>query len=273
MTYFIILSVIIHLTLRSGIFTLANLVEVRKRNPLTEIVLVEKEVEPKNNESREKPIIKQLDPVDQVDNDNSLARFDSEKTRRVREETRAREIGLTRNASFKSKNGKAMPAKPPEESSEVPEFARMSNSNPRQQNPQAAAISTTLPGDIRFSDATNLNTDANIYYSFYSRVEELFYVRWSERLHYYWDRIDFSFKKNQLSGRTWSTVLEIWLSASGEYHSAHILKASGYKPFDEAAVFAFKDARFFPNPPRAKVEPDGFIRLRYRLSVPVAPFQ
>ncbi len=272
MLYFTFLSVIIHLALRSGIFTLAHYVEFKKPNPVTEIFLVEKETK-KEKEKFDKPIIKQLDSTEII-NDKSLARFDSEKTQRVKQETTVRNLGLTKNPVFKSTPHVKAPPTPPSQDDELPEFARASAYHPQpQQQSQEAAVSMTLPGDIKFSSATNLNTDSNIYYTFYSRVEELFYVRWSERLNYYWDRVDYNFKKNQLSGRTWTTDLEVWLTATGEFHSAHIFRASGYKPFDEAAVFAFKDARFFPNPPRAKVEPDGFIRLKYRLAVRVGPFQ
>ncbi len=271
LTYFIILSIIIHLTLRSGLFTLAHYYEAKAKSPQFEVVLVDKKDEPAQK-NKIRPIIKQLVvPPDQIINDNSLARFDSEKTQRVKEETKARNLGLTRNASQLQAAQKAQRQQPIESDSDLPEFTRMNLSSPAREKQQSAAISTLLPGDVKFSDATNLNTDANTYYSFYSRVEELFYVRWSERLHYYWDRLPYEFKKRQLSGKVWSTVLEVWLTSEGEYQSAYIKRASGYQPFDEASVFAFKDARFFPNPPRAKVEPDGFIRLRYRFNVQIGP--
>lgn len=236
-----------------------------------EVTLVEeKDVAIEKN--NEKPLIKQLDPpANQIINDESLARFDSEKTQRVKEETKARDLGLTRNASQRSLAQKSRPTPPVEVGDDLPEFTRMNLSSPAREKQQSAAISTLLPGDIRFSDATNLNTDANTYYSFYSRVEELFYVRWSERLHYYWDRLPEEFKKRQLAGRVWSTVLEVWLTSNGEYHSSYIRRASGYAPFDESSVYAFKDAKFFPNPPRAKVEPDGFVRLKYRFNVQIGP--
>ncbi len=273
LSYFVILSIIIHLSLRSGIFTLAHYVEKHeKKDPLYEVVLVEETNEEAVEKNYSKPIVKQLDPLpNQIINDNSLARFDSEKTQRVKEETQARELGLTRNSSQKALAQKAQQVPPPDRGDDLPEFTRMNLSSPAREKQQSAAISTLLPGDIRFSDATNLNTDANTYYSFYSRVEELFYVRWSERLHYYWDRLPNDFKERQLANRLWSTVLEVWLTSDGEYHSSYIRKGSGYKPFDEASVYAFKDAKFFPNPPRAKVEADGFVRLKYRFNVQIGP--
>ncbi len=268
-TYFIVLSIIIHLSLRSGIFTLARFHENRARNPQFEVLLVDQPTESKPEKNLVKPIIKQLNPApNQIINDNSMARFDSEKTQRVRQETKARALGLTQNASQASRAQKQQ--SPPDDQGELPEFTRMNLSTPARAKAQSAAISTQLPSDIKFSDATNLNTDANTYYSFYSRVEEMFYVRWSERLNYYWERLSYDYKKQKLSGRVWSTDIEVWLTAAGEYHSAYIQRTSGYKPFDEATVFAFKSARIFPNPPRAKVESDGFVRLRYRFNVHIA---
>lgn len=267
---FIALSFWVQLLSMAGLFTLADLVIRGQRiEPATEVELVE--TNPPTEKT--KPIIKQLDPIDPLEKNDSRARFDSEKTQRVAQETQTRNTGLTRNASQRSIQNQAQTAeKPPQQSSddELPEFTRMNYSNPNQdRSNQTAALSQVLPNDIHFSNATNLNTDANTYYSFYSRVEELFYVRWGERLNYYWDRLNYDFKKNQLAGKVWSTTLEVLLDATGEYRSAQIFQSSGYKPFDEAAVFAFKDARFFPNPPKAKVEQDGFVRLRYRLSVQV----
>lgn len=234
-----------------------------------EVVLVDEPEEPK---TKEKPIIKQLEPQNQIINDDSLARFDSEKTQRVKEETQADKLGLTRNASQKMRMQKGQQTLTSQENDgDLPEFTRMNLSSPAREKQQSAAISTLLPNDIKFSGATNLNTDANTYYSFYSRVEELFYVRWSERLNFYWDRLPDDFKRRELAGKSWSTIIEVWLKSSGEYHSSYIRKKSGYVPFDEAAVYAFKDARFFPNPPRAKVEPDGFVRLKYRLIIQIGP--
>ena len=278
LTIFIAFSFALHLLLESGLLSLANN-SLREHEPksVTEIELVDS----KENLKFEKPLIKQLDPVNQVDNDDALARFDSEKTQRVQKQTRTENLGLTRNASSKQllKKTQQQQKNEPQRNSEFdpsesqPEFTRLNYSNPNQNRSQTSAISQVLPSDIQVADATNLNTDANTYYSFYSRVEELFYVRWGERLDYYWNRLAFDFKKTQLAGRTWSTTIEVRLTSTGEYFSSSIFKSSGYKPFDEAAVFAFKDAHFFPNPPKAKIEPDGFVRLRYRLAVHVGQMQ
>lgn len=276
LTIFIAISVAIHLVLKSGLFTLADYYLSEHRLPaVTQIELVEsQEREP----TKTRPIIKQLKPLDPVDNDNSQARFDSEQTQRVAKETKARNVGVTRNsnkgpkpsqASEDQKSDHSKNSQPKIDDEDLPEFTKMNFSNPQQFASQNSSLSQVLPNDIQVADATNLNTDANTYYSFYSRVEELFYVRWGERLNFYWNRLSFDFKKNQLAGHVWSTTLEVLLTSSGEYYSASVFQSSGYPPFDEAAVFAFKDAQFFPNPPKAKIDADGFVRLRYRLAVHV----
>ena len=280
---FIILSVALHVLLNYSLWHIASQIteNLNKKN-ITEIELQTPSDKNKFKHD-EKQIIKQL-PTQEPEtlNPKDQARFDSEKTQRVQHETKAREIGLTQNSikqspsatptqkmrstDSKTTENKHLPSAP---DGDLPEFARMNGPSSRQEATRASSLSTILPNDVQFSDATNLNTDANTYATFYSRVEDLFYVRWSEKLSQIWDRLDYNFKKNNLAGRTWSTQIEVWLKANGEFHSAYIHKECGYKPFDEATVFAFKDARFFPNPPRAKVELDGFVRLRYRFNVQI----
>ena len=198
-------------------------------------------------------------------------RFESEHNQRVEKETKATSLGITQNSApkFKPQISDKSESK---EIGDLPEFAKSKPNVTQMPVAPNSSVSSILPNDISNSTATNLNTDANTYYSFYSRIEDLFYVRWVERVCFYWDRIGFDYKKKVLAGKVWSTTLEVWLTSTGEFHSAYIKQPSGYKAFDEAAVFAFKDARFFPNPPRAKVEPDGYVRLRYRFSVHIADY-
>lgn len=273
MGFFIIFSFIFHFLL-----TTSTLYFVEKYRPnskklaLTQIEIIEPDkdsLQQKIDKSRQ--LIKQLKiKVTEINDPTKIARFESEKTQRVEKETKAKDLGQTRNQTRNFiKNS-------------MPEIKRQMTENTSgellQKNQErlplipSSAVSSILPNDIHDSNATNLNTDANIHYSFYSRVEDLFYVRWVERVRNYWDHISFDYKKNVLTGKVWTTILEVWLNSTGEFHSAHIKQASGFKAFDEAAVFAFKNARFFPNPPRTKIEADGFVRLRYRFSVHVANY-
>lgn len=267
LTIFIAISLGLHLILKSGLFSLADhYLQQNPRTPLAEVELIESN--PTKALPTAKPLVKQLNPINPLDNDASKARFDSEQRQRVLKETQARNTGLTQNSQTSPNTPKQPALDHNNTDGDLPEFTRMNYSNPNRHSAQST-LSQILPSDIDFSNATNLNTDANIYYSFYSRVEELFYVRWGERLEYHWNHLSYDFKRTQLANRTWSTTLQILLTSNGEYHSSKIFQSSGYPPFDQAAENAFKDAKFFPNPPREKIDADGFVRLHYRLSVRV----
>lgn len=274
--FFIILSVLVHLLLSEATLYVAGHFNGRHHSEITEVTLEELPAQTPLQEKIEKArqLVKQLNrTVEEMKKPTAPARFESEKTQRVKLETKASIFGLSKNSKFVPPHPKTIEEKKQlNKDGDLPEFARAKASATEVPVSQNSTIAVDLQSDIAKSDATNLNTDANTYYSFYSRVEELFYVRWVERTNYYWDRIGFDYKKNVLAGKVWSTNLEVWLKANGEYHSAYIRQSSGYKEFDEAAVFAFKDAKLFPNPPKAKVESDGFVRLRYRFNVHVAAY-
>jgi TonB family protein len=283
--FFILFSVIFHfLVTTSTLYIAEKFYSAPNKPDVTQIEIVdskEQALQEKIDHTRQ--MIKQLQKtVKEIKDPNMKARFESEKNQRVEKETKARNLGLTQNsapqassAAQKAEARSATEKVEKQEEGDLPEFARTrphAASSAQVAASQNSAISNMLPNDVQDSNATNLNTDANIYYSFYNRVEELFYVRWVERVTYYWDRTSLDYRKNVLAGKVWSTQIEVWLKASGEFHSAYIRQSSGNKAFDEATVFAFKDAKFFPNPPKAKVEPDGFVRLRYRFNVQVAAY-
>lgn len=284
--FFIALSLLLHFLLTTSTLYFAQriLMEDLRNKPVElEVIKSDSSLQERINETRQ--LVKQLKTtVEQLKDSKIRARFESEKTQRVEKETRATKLGESQNQNSVQPKMQIMPpSKVPAElanrlklaknDGELPEFARMKSSPSRVAVSEQSAIAHALPNDIQGSNSTNLNTDANTYYSFYSRVEELFYVRWVERANFYWDRISHDYKKSVLSGKVWTTDLEVWLTANGEFHSAYVKRSSGYQPFDEAAIFAFKNARLFPNPPKAKVEADGFVRLRYRFNINVAAYQ
>ncbi|MCC2679777.1 MAG: tonB protein [Pseudobdellovibrio sp.] len=258
--------------------------DLRNKPVELEVLKSDSTLQERLNETRQ--LVKQLKTtVEQLKDVKDRARFESEQTQRVVKETRASVLGKSQNENSapqpkmqilpqtKISPEVANRLKLAKNDGDLPEFARMKSPAQQVAVSEQSAISHALPSDIQASNSTNLNTDANTYYSFYSRVEELFYVRWVERANYYWNRISHDYKRTVLSGKTWTTDLEVWLTSTGEYHSAYIKRSSGYQPFDEAAVYAFKNARLFPNPPKAKVEADGFVRLRYRFNINVAAYQ
>jgi TonB family protein len=285
--FFIALSLLLHFLMTTSTLYFANRVlldDLSKKPVELEVVDDKSDLQQRLNETRQ--LVKQLKTtVQQIKDTKIKARFESEQTQRVEKETKAANLGASQNKNSAPQKIQIMPqthitttpgSKVPKlakNDGDLPEFTKFKSSPSQVAISEQSAISNALPNDIQNSNSTNLNTDANTYYSFYSRVEELFYVRWVERTNYYWDRISFDYKKTTLAGRTWSTELEVWLTSTGEYHSAYIKKSCGYQPFDEAAVYAFKNAKLFPNPPKAKVEADGFVRLRYRFNINVAAYQ
>lgn len=272
---FIVCSLIFHFLLTTSTLYFAEKFSSARKSPeVTQIEILDKTEETLQQKiDKSRLLIKQLKTtVKEITDPQRAARFESEKTQRVERETKSAQLGITQNSAPRIKIQEPEKPESKTEKGDLPEFARSRPNVQQMPVEQNSAVSSLLPNDITNSNATNLNTDANTYYSFYSRIEDLFYVRWVERVRFYWDRISIDYKKKVLAGKAWTTTLEVWLTSTGEFHSAYIKQGSGYKPFDEAAVFAFKDARFFPNPPRAKVEPDGFVRLRYRFSVLVADY-
>jgi len=284
--FFLALSLLLHFLLTTSTLYFAQRVlsdELRNKPVELEVLKSDSTLQERLNETRQ--LVKQLKTTVQELKDTKLkARFESEQTQRVEKETRAAVLGQSQNKNSAQQKMQILPQtkiapetaskqKLPKNDGDLPEFARMKSSPMQVAVSEQSAIAHSLPNDIQASNSTNLNTDANTYYSFYSRVEELFYVRWVERTNYYWDRISYDYKKTVLAGKTWTTDLEVWLNAKGEFHSAYIKRSSGYQPFDEAAVYAFKNARLFPNPPKAKVEADGFVRLKYRFNINVAAYQ
>ncbi len=284
LSYFVLLSFLLHFFISTSTLYWAEKLDLFKKDITpTELEVIES-LPPDFDKQIEKTrqMIKQLkSSVQKLKSNQSLARLESEETQRFEKQTRAAQFGLTQNSAMATLNQNNLNSQKStnaeqtkSDEGELPEFARTKTqlkSNPTQVN-APSSVSIQLPSDIQLSNATNLNTDASTYYSFYTRVEELFYVRWVERNNYHWGRISFDYKKNVLAGKVWTTELEVWLTEKGEYHSSYIKKTSGYQPFDEATVYAFKNAALFPNPPRAKVEPDGFVRLRYRFNVHVTPY-
>lgn len=209
---------------------------------------------PQEKAKEVKQIVKTIkDPSKTLDM-NTPAQFLAEETNRARTQTRAQESGQFRNSQDQKPNRKN------DFDPQGDQFSQQLNMPSRSEY--------QLPSDIKMGSATNLNTDAYLYASFYNRVTDLFYIRWAQKLNYLWDRFSDETKRN-LASQNWATDIDVFLDANGKYIKSVILKKSGFTPFDNAAVFGFQDAQFFPNPPKDKIEKDGFIHLRYRVQVRV----
>jgi TonB family protein len=133
-----------------------------------------------------------------------------------------------------------------------------------------STLGNELPDDIKFGNFTALNTDRNLYYSFYARMEELIRFRWET----YVKAAIFELAHNQqrVTARDkWTTKLEIVLDPSGNFERAILMESSGVRSFDNAPVQAFRDAGLFPNPPQEMVRDDGKIHVYYTFTIDVLP--
>lgn len=268
LTIAVILSLIFHL-IQYGLVLFVPYNQVSHNETTTEIEVLN--LDPaKDSLKKEKQFVKTLENKKNL-NLNQPADFFAEQTNRVEKQTKAKEFGQFQNQESKftqSKTGSSLKSNPQFEN--TPDAA---NPFSVAQNQIAASSRAEfdLPRDIQYGSATNLNTDAHMYASFYNRVTDLFYIRWAQRLDAIWNRLSAD-TKQKLSGQTWSTEVEILLDKTGKYQSGLVMKKSGFSDFDAAAIFGFQNAAFFPNPPKDKVESDGYIRLKYRINVQVRPY-
>lgn len=235
--------------------------------------------------------------------DKREARFASEDEQWVLQEQQARQSGLTTNRSASAGDTKAQTRLPsrgkkpldfkPE--SPIEKFAERelasSNDGPvvapsrkRVENSYRpldfsrfgsiergmSTIGEQLPDDVKFGDFTALNTDRHLYYSFYSRIEEMVRGRWVN----YARAVVYGIENGseRISGRaTWTTQLEIILDKEGTFSRAILHSSSGSKGLDSAPVQAFRDAQAFPHPPAEMVKEDGTIHIYYAFSVNMVP--
>ena len=264
------LSLLIHILMYEGLWRLPS--PTRPSSSEIEVEVVEQKAEDPQEKNFDKPVVVNSNAPEPKDMSDP-AQFMAEKNQRFEKQTRATKNGAFENrAPSKAQQGRnaiqppqASQKSPANDDGDVPEFAR--EMQQQMARVQESTVPYDLPREIESGSATNLNADAHIYASFYNRILSLFYVRWSERLNAIFERMPTDVYKS-LSGKGWTTEVEIWLNKDGLYQQGLVMSSSGYKPFDDAGIYAFKSAKFFPNPPKAKVQADGGrVRLRYRIRV------
>lgn len=291
----ILLSLFIHFFL-VWLSQFAPLLSTPKENPITVDI-----IDPSHNETNSaKQIVRQAIAPDNVRTEESddPMKFLSEQTQRVKKQTQALVNGMTQNrqqsAAQKSAQKKldlSPHMKEPQEKAQAnsdssSKTQTFKNGNmditPSRHVAQAQAqqdlnmpngISTlgeSLPQEVEVGSFTALNTDRYLYYTFFARVEELIRFRWESGVR---DVIDNTpatrFKQHY--GNSWVTQVDIWLKPNGEFQSAHVLRESGMRGFDQAVVQAFLQARVFANPPQEMIESDGLIHLKYSFEVRYEP--
>ncbi|UOE99759.1 energy transducer TonB family protein [Bdellovibrio reynosensis] len=211
--------------------------------------------------------------------DENLARLLSEQKQRVKQETQAAKSGMTSNRANLpgvSENrppqlaGKKQPLPKAKDGYESVDISKELQEMRNFAGDGYSTIGESLPSEVKIGSFTALNTDRYLFYTFYARVEELIRFRWESKVQNVINSLDRANLK-LLGQRNWVTQVEFLLDKNGYLRQALLMKESGVKPFDAAAILAFREARVFPNPPPEMVQDDGYIHLKYSFTVNYNP--
>ena len=267
-----IVSVVIHLIYFMGITFVPDIWTTQdahsKQKNIEIEVLTDQKAKPKKQEQL---FVRQTETEDNfIQDSKEKARFKSEKEQRVLLETRAKNVGLTKNRTAAPKFLNPPKEKISEKGTDYSEYKPLDiKKELKEIGP--STVGESLPQDVSVGSFTALNTDRFSYYTFYARIEDLIRFRWETKIKESLDSFNHSFLVGVVLKKNWITQVEFLLTANGEIHQAKIIKASGVAQFDQAPIWAFRDARLFPNPPADMVESDGFIHLNYSFNVQLNP--
>ena len=270
MLRYLALSLVIH-TLLFGVGQLLPSMDFLPQSTEVELVYVKND---QQSETKDKPFIRDLKIPDRLrDESQEEALFSSKERQRVLLETRATKSGF-------AENRQRGPRFLDKFADEKEEFSKNNMSysqeglpvlNIRKELGQLeqgeSTIHVPLPENIAIGSFTALNTDRNLYYTFYSRIERQVYFRWAHLIRKAYDSFD-QRKQAQLH-RTGvlRTKLLILLNSKGEFERAELHMGSGVHKIDVSPALAFQEARIFPNPPQDLVKEDGYIHLNYLFTV------
>lgn len=288
LTLFILLSIFFHLSGYWGSFVISKspLFRTPNKNQNIEFNIVEKDSTDKDNtlappiRFTEAPKELQDDSLDQLKKKVDLL---SEKVQRVKKETRADLFGMTKNR-WKQPHVQKTPPTPTTTSSATnsrkdpsidsldgtleQDLQKNSNSPVDKSNSLDPGLSTfgnQLKKDVDVGAFTALNTDRHLFYSFYSRIEDMIRPPWEDDASAEARRLHATNPLRPKGG--WSSRIDVILNPEGKLIRVALLKSSGVKGFDNAAITAFQKADFFPHPPKGMVNEDGVIVLKYLFTV------
>ena len=204
----------------------------------------------------------------------------SDATKRVEKQTRTRDINPTPITSMQPPEQQANPQTQKNKKTD-PIGEELRSINPsaddlfisQTQNLNSGVrqrLQSYLPPELEIGDMVALNTDQNIYYSFYRRMAEKVVWPWAQNVVQGFERLK---HRGELGGtnKSWVTIIEVLLDKNGVVVAVEPLQLAGDSDMDNAPIRAFKVAKNFPNPPDEMVDDDGYIRIRYRFVVHYNP--
>ncbi len=133
----------------------------------------------------------------------------------------------------------------------------------------STSVGEFVPG-LQEGHFTALNTDQFLYYSFFKRINEQIRNRWVPRLRQATQTLPADLAGSPRAQRLVSEI-EVLLSPEGELEEITLLRSSGLRQVDLAAVHAIHNSAPFKNPPEEMVKEDGYIRLSYQFVLIFSP--
>ncbi len=206
----------------------------------------------------------------------------AESSQRVEKQTRTRDINPSAITSMQSPQQQANPTakKDDEKSNSLGEQLRsinpsdddlfISQTQPTLSSGIRQRLQSYLPPELEIGDMVALNTDQNVYYSFYRRMAEKVVWPWAQSVISGFERLK---RRGELGpvSKSWVTIIEVLLDKNGAVIAVEPLQLAGDSDMDGAPIRAFKTAKNFPNPPLEMIDEDGYIRIRYRFLVHYNP--
>lgn len=255
--------------------------QIKTKNEVVEISFESTKPEPQKNKQI-KQVVKQAETPEKLPEDKSddPLNFFSEKTQRVKKQMQAQHTGATQNRSLENLLPSSKPSREKNKPlKNDPNEAAVTKLEPKKQLSSFAplfaekglsTIGDSLPKEVELGSFTALNSDRYLFYSFFSRVDDLIRFRWETMVSQAIERTAAESFLN-LNRSVWVTEVKFILNPNGELKSFHILRESGIPGFDRAAVQAFVQARIFPNPPKEMINDEGVIELKYGFQVRYSP--
>lgn len=115
--------------------------------------------------------------------------------------------------------------------------------------------------NVERGSRTLLSTREYKFFGYYQRIKELLRQYWKPNIEHQMARL--WGKGRQIREDEITTKVLVLLDEKGNISKISKLASSGYMELDEAAITAFQTAAPFPNPPKAMLDDDGFVRINW----------
>lgn len=205
-------------------------------------------------------------------------------TTRVKKESLARRSALkTQNLQKKSGHRRNNKSKALKRQTASKDLFNLKNPNLRSRNSinegQGGSAPMFIPSttsnyipNVNRADANALNADQFKFFSYYSRLKNKLYPRWTNQIRSL-IRKSSPTHLYKLGQQTRYTQLKVLMTKKGYIKSIQLEKSSGVEALDLIAAKAFKDSSPILNPPVDMVRRDGMIHITYGFNLDFNPRQ